>query len=333
MYDRFKNEVIAGLSDKLGKEEIKTVLQVLDMVACRYKIEREETEIAAYNGDVQPLVRTYLACKKIEGLSEGTLYNYGRFLSRFFAEIRKPPARINANEIRVYLYQYQTQHKISNRTLDQYREYITRFFKWANEEGYLQTNPAKVVRPIKYEAKPRQALEQIELEYLRKACKDIRERAIIEFLYSTGCRVSELTAVKRSDVDWNAKTVHLFGKGKKHRTGFLNAKAEFTLREYLDSREDDNEFLFVSERAPHHGMKKEGVEKIVREISKRMPPDVHKKITPHVIRHTTATTALRNGMPIEDISKMLGHAKLDTTMIYAQTSVDEVQANHKKCVL
>lgn len=333
MCDQFRDELIAGLSDKIGEQEIKSVLQVLDGVACHYKIEREETELVTYNVDVQPLVWTYLACKKIEGLSDGTLYNYEHFLYLFFSQIQKPPAQISANDIRVYLYRYQQQHNISNRTLDKYREYISRFFQWATDEGYIHNNPAKVVRAIKYEAKPRQSLEQIELEYLRHACRDVREIAIIEFLYSTGCRVSELTAVKKSDVDWNTKTVHLFGKGKKHRTGFLNAKAEFTLQEYLNSRNDDNEYLFVSLRAPHHGMKKEGVEKIVREIAKRMPPEIHKKITPHVLRHTTATTALRNGMPIEDISKMLGHAKLDTTMIYAQTSMDAVQTSHRKYVI
>lgn len=333
MYDQFKNEVIAGLCGKLGKEQASSVLQVLDGVASRYKIEREETELVPYNGEVSPLVKIYLACKKVEGLSEGTLYNYGHFLYLFFSAVRKPPAKVTANEIRVYLYKYQEQHQVSNRTLDKYREYISRFFQWAYEEGYIESNPAKIVRTIKYESKPRQALEQIELEYVRSACRDVRERAIIEFLYSTGCRVSELTEAKKSDVDWHTRSVHLFGKGKKHRTSFLNAKAEITLREYLDSRDDDSEYLFVSKRSPHDRMHKEGVEKILRNIAKRLPSAINKSLTPHVLRHTTATTALRNGMPIEEISKMLGHTKLDTTMIYAQTSTDAVQTSHRKYVI
>lgn len=333
MYDQFKNEVIMGLTGLIGAEHITTVLQIMDSVACRYKIEKEETELIAYDGGVPPIVTTYLACKKVEGLSDGTLYNYGHFLYMFFSAVRKPPGKITANDIRVYLYQYQQQRQVTNRTLDKYREYIARFFQWALDEGYTTSNPAKIVKSIKYEAKPRQALEQIELEYLRMACKDVRERAIIEFLYSTGCRVSELTAVKKSDIDWNAKSVHLFGKGKKHRTSFLNAKAELSLREYLNSRNDDNDYLFVSVKSPHKQMHKEGIEKIIRVISTRLPTCVKKPVTPHVLRHTTATTALQSGMPIEDISKLLGHESIDTTMIYAKASLENVQSGHKKYIV
>ena len=222
---------------------------------------------------------------------------------------------------------------ISARTLDKYREYIARFFSWANSEGYISKDPAKSIPAIKHEVTPRVALSQVELEYLRSACETPRETAIVEMLYSTGCRVSELAGLKKSDINWHDKSVHLYGKGRKHRTSFLNAKAYVALVRYLDSRNDSSDFLFVSSRRPYGALKKEGIEKIVRTISSRPSCKTDKAITPHVLRHMTATTALQSGMPIEDISKLLGHAKIDTTMIYAKTSLENVRSEHKKHII
>lgn len=155
----------------------------------------------------------------------------------------------------------------------------------------------------------------------------------MEFLYSTGCRVSEMSAVKKKDINWLDNSVRLFGKGKKHRLSFINAKAEVAIKNYLNSRKDDSEFLFVSERAPHGQLSKDAYEKIIRNIVKRTPEVQGKHITPHTFRHTMATTALRGGMPITDISKLLGHEKIDTTMIYAKTSTEEIREGHKRFVI
>lgn len=272
-------------------------------------------------------------CKKLEGLSDGTLYNYRLHLHRFFLETQKSPENITPNDIRVFLYCYQEQRKISNRSLDKYREIICNFFEWAYNEDYLEKNVAKALKPIKYEIKPRKALNQIELEYLRKSCFTLKEKAIIEFLYSTDCRVSELADLKKCDINFDTKTVHILGKGKKHRISFMNAKCIVTLREYLASRDDTNEYLFVSDRKPHNRIHKAGVEKIVRNISNRAIISTGKHVTPHTLRHTTATTAMQNGMPVEDISKLLGHSQISTTMIYAETSFENIQNEHKRYVI
>jgi integrase/recombinase XerD len=161
----------------------------------------------------------------------------------------------------------------------------------------------------------------------------LRERAIIEFLYSTGARVSELTIIKKSDINWYEKSVYLFGKGRKHRISFLNAKAEVALMKYLESRDDDCEYLFATIKKPHRNLSKDGVEKIVRNIAHRASDNIGKHITPHILRHTTATTALQSGMPIADISKLLGHESIDTTMIYAKSSLEDVRSGHKKHII
>lgn len=333
MHEQFMNQFIMSLSERFSVEEIRIIREKMERVCYDYEISKRETEMEVYHSGLPKLVKTYLVNKKMEGLSDETLYNYGICLKLFFEEIQKTPEQVTANDIRLFLYRYQERKKISNRSLDKYRKNIGCFFQWALDEEYIDKNPARTIKSIKYEEKPRQALSQIELEYIRKGCVTAREKAIVEMLYSTGCRVSELTRLKKSDINWDNRTVHIFGKGNKHRISFLNAKAEVALKEYLAGRTDENDSIFVSERRPYSPIKKDAVEKIIKSISERAGDNVGKKITPHIFRHTTATIAIRNGMPVEDISKLLGHSKIDTTMIYAKTSMANVQMGHRKYII
>lgn len=173
-------------------------------------------------------------------------------------------------------------------------------------------------------------MTQLELEYIRNACVTQRDRAMVEVFYSTGCRVSELAILKKSDVDFVTGEVQLFGKGRKHRVSYLNAKAKFALAEYWNSRSDDSEYAFVSERGCHE-LKKEAIEKAIRTISDRS--GITKKVTPHKFRHSTATQALESGMPIESIQLLLGHSSINTTMIYAKTNKARVKTEHAKYVV
>lgn len=332
MYEKFRNEFMMEIMS-MPEETVRIAVKALDRVALKYEFVQKEVNLAIYGEELPDAAKMYLVVKKIAGLSDGTLNNYKLILELFFKYVRKPPERVEPNDIRLFLFHYQKDRGVTARTLDKYREYIAWFFSWAYNEGYISRDPAKNISAIKYESKPRVALSQVELEYLRFACKTKRELAIIETLYSTGCRVSELSALKKSDIDWHEKSVHLFGKGMKHRTSFINAKAEVALKRYLDSRNDDSEFLFVTERRPYRQIKKEGIEKIVRTIAHRAACKTNKTITPHVLRHTTATTALQSGMPIADISKLLGHERIDTTMIYAQSSLADVKAGHRKHIV
>lgn len=332
--EQFKNTFLLELNKEIlevMEEYYEAIEYCLTKTMFDYDINVKNTALTIVQDPVPQLVKIYLVVKKTEGLAEGTLENYWRILKSFFEWSRKQPEEIVANDIRMFLYFYQQDHSVSNRTLDKYREMICWFFSWAHKEEYISRDPTTSIKPIKHEIKERQALTQLELEYLRKACKTPRQKAILEFLYSTGCRVSEMIQVKKDDINWKDNTVHLFGKGQKHRTSFINAKAEVAIKDYLATRRDECEFLFVSERAPIHGIKKESIEKIIRELAQMS--EITRHVTPHILRHTCATQALESGMPIEDVSKLLGHAQVNTTMIYAKASLDKVQNEHRRCIV
>lgn len=333
-YEQMKNSFlleVSSLFPSFSVDELNKISSALDRSAYGFDVSRKETALSTYVDPIPMLVKTYIIVKKTEGRSDGTLQNYARVLKDFFLWVRKQPEEVNANDIRMYLYNYQQHHHISERTLDKYRETICWFFGWCHAEEYLSRNPARPVKAIKYESKERQALSQMDLEYLRMACKTKRDRAMIEVLYSTGCRVSEFLRLKLSDVHWADNTIHLFGKGKKHRTSYLNAKSIVALLDYLESRNDTCESLFVTERAPFRQMSKEAVELCIRNISERS--NIGKRVTPHILRHTTANQAVNSGMPIEDVSKLLGHASVATTMIYAKPSRSKVQTEHIRCIV
>lgn len=334
MYEQLKNDLMVELAKQdFTSEQVHCVLSCLDVASSRYDVKKKETAITVYEAGLPELVKMYLVSKGVEGFSKGTLYNYKRHLENFFHAVQKAPDHVSANDIRVYLFQYQQERGTSNRSLDKVRSCISSFYKWMCVEGYLEKDPTSAIGKIKYEKKPRKPCTQTDLEYLRMACKTEKERAILEVLYSTGCRVGELVILKKEDIDWTEKTVHLFGKGKKHRTSFLNAKAEVALKQYLASRKDDKEWLFVSDRKPHDKMHECGIQKIIREISKRASENVNKNVTPHVLRHTTATRMLENKADITSIQAVLGHSNINTTMIYVHNTMEAVKLDHLKAVV
>lgn len=334
-YEHFRHELmlcIAGTMPALTTDELVGISKALDVTCSKYSITPAETHLAVTGGDeFENLIKTFIVIKKMEGLSELTLKQYLMHLTHFMNATNVPISQVTGNSIRLYLFNYQQQRNISNRSLDRVRSTLCSFFKWAFAEKYISSSPTESLRPIKFEERPRKALEQIELELMRKACKTKRDIAILETFYSTGCRVSELTNIKLSDINWDKHTVHLFGKEKKHRTSFINAKATVAISEYMKDRKHQSDYLFCNDRGGSV-MKKENIERIIRKIAIDAGLG-DKKISPHIIRHTTATQALRSGMAVSDIQALLGHSNVATTMIYAHTSTDDVQAEHVRCII
>lgn len=332
MREKLKNELLLLLNTYVDDNKLKSVSQELDVILSNYEVETRKTDIVLYNFEIPETVKMYIVTKKISGLSEKSLYLYGIVLKDFFITIKKAPDKISTNDIRIYLYKYQKDHNISNRTLDCRRTIICSYFGWLASEEYIFKNPAINISPIKYERKHKKPMSQLDLEKVRLACKTNREKAIVEMLYSTGCRVSELEHLNISDVNFETKEVMLFGKGNKHRVSYLNAKAEVTLKNYLKERTDNDEALFVYDRKPYSRLKKSGIELIIKNIVNRTNGvDVH--VTPHVFRHSTTTHSLNHGMNVVEVSKLLGHESIETTMQYISTSSDSIKNNYQKYVI
>lgn len=332
--ENFANEFVSKLDGKISDEALRTVLQELQVFASNYDINQRETHVVPYQSNVPDCYRVYMVAKKIEGMSPESMKTYNFYLTDFFEHINRPFEQVTKNDIRIYLYETQKRTGVSNRTLDGKRLVINTFMDWCWKEGYIPNNPCASIKPIKFEEKPREPLSNMELEIVRDACENYRDKAMIELFYSTGCRLSEMVNLKISDIDFTSKEVHLFGKGSKHRTSYLNAKAEYMLKKYFElerPKESISDSVFVIFRKPYNGMQKGSIYARVKAIQKRS--GIERSLFPHLLRHTMATTALNRGMNVAEVKEILGHEKLDTTMIYAKISHDSVKFNHKRYIV
>ena len=327
MREKLRNDLLVLMDDYLEPDKLREVVPMLESILSNYEIKKRETEIIVYGSDIPETVKTDIVAKKISGLSANSLYLYLMVLTDFFRTVCKKPEKVSANDIRVYLYQYQKEHNISNRTLDSKRTIICGYFNWMALEEYITKNPAVNIQPIKYERIHKKAMTQLDLEKVRLACKTKRDKAIVEMLYSTGCRVTELERLNISDINFDTKEVILFGKGDKHRISYINAKAEVALKDYLSTRTDNNPALIVYDREPYNRLKKSGIENAVKKIMESVT-DVTTHVTPHIFRHTTATTALDRGMDVVAVSRLLGHERVETTMEYITTDSSSMKDKH-----
>ena len=275
---------------------------------------------------MQNYLQEFLDVKALEGCSKATIENYKFNLNKFLLGVGKDPTEIATQDIRKYLADYKRERGVSNTTLDNMRRVFQSFFTWMHREGYIIKDPCAAVNKIRADKIIKNPYSDEEMELMREAAKNLREKAIIEVLYSTGMRIGELEKLNKDDIDFvNGKAI-VFGKGAKEREVYFNVKAQLALKKYLENRNDTNEALFVSLQSPYNRLKVSTYEKILRELGGRCGVHCH----PHRFRRTCATILLNKGMPIQEVSKVLGHAKLETTLIYCEINQQSVATNHKK---
>lgn len=328
--EQYRARFLAGLTDAIGLEEVQRVMRVFDEVTADYDIQRKCTALAVIDR-LPDHVRSYIASKAVENKAKGTLREYKNILTSFFSAMRKPVEEISTNDIRLYMYKYKELRNVGDCRIEAIRVVLNNFFEWCVQEGDLDRNPARRIAVIKTPRKERSPMSLRDLEKIRVACKDKREKALVDFLYSTGCRASEAADVLLEDVDMESGTARIrHGKGDKERTVYINAECAISLQAYLDGRNDETPHLFVESRRPYRKISIHSMDKIIRKIVERTDVRVH--VTPHVFRHTTATVAIQHGMPVEQVQRMLGHESLDTTMIYAKTDQSQVKLNHERYV-
>jgi site-specific recombinase XerD len=327
MKDEFITNVLARMIGTLTQDQCQELKTVLYMEMQEYELEKRCTEVMDVDQSYIHYMQLFLARKKTEGKSDRTIEQYKMHLTHMLQYLNMAVEKITENDLFVYLAKYKKDKGVSNVYLDNIRLVFSSFFTWLNAKGYIPKNPTAGLEPIKIEKKIKQPFSDEDLEKLRRICEQERDLALVEFLYSTGVRVSELVALNRKDIDFYGKNVIVYGKGSKERETYLTATSCLHLKAYLDSRSDDNEALFVSARAPHTRLTVAGVEKMLRRIGKDAGVT---KVHPHRFRRTMATNVLKKGMPLEEVKELLGHTKLDTTMIYCTVSRENVKHSHAK---
>ena len=312
----------ANIMDNATRE--KAVTMVADVVG-GYEIDKTVNPLIPYPNFNEMLLKRFCACLMIEGKSEKTIAQYKRTAEKLFNFIQKNYNDIGVYDIRLFL-AFEKQRGVSNRTLENIRANLSAFYQWMLQEELIAKNPCLNIQPIKYPDKVRLPFSPVEIDALRFACKNAKERALIEVLLSTGVRVSELTSLRIYDVNFNNLSVHVIkGKGSKERTVYMNDLARTHLQNYLGERMIEGEFLFYNKK--REPLNSGGVRHILKEIAKRAGVD---NVHPHRFRRTFATGLANRGMDIQEIRKLLGHSNLNTTLEYVYTSDEKVLSSYMK---
>lgn len=293
--------------------DVRKLILRLEELLGNYKIERKaDLDVSL---DMDEKIDMYIDAMKIEGLSDLTLEGYERDLKIFSKFVNKATVQVTTSDIRNYL---SSNKDNMMSTISKKLTTLKSFFGWLVKEELLLRDPTARINNPKTPKRLPKGLSVEELELIRESCETIRRRAIIEVLYSTGCRLSELANLKITDVDMKSMSAKVIGKGDKERIVYLSFKCLYHLNKYLDSRDDDCEYLFVTERRPFRKMSNRAIQSDLNNINKKIK--LSKKLTPHVMRHTLANNLLNNGADLADVQQILGHEDPSTTLIYSQVS-------------
>ena len=273
------------------------------------------------------LLNSFISAKKIEGCSDKTLAYYRNTIERLLVTLSVAICHITTTDIRSYLSDYQEKHQSSKVTIDNMRRIFSSFFAWLEDEDYIAKSPVRRIHKVKTDSLVKEVLSDEQLEQLRDSCTNKRDLAIIDILSSTGIRVGELVKLNREDIDFHERQCVVFGKGNKERIVYFNARTKLHLQQYLDERTDENPALFVSLHSPYTRLTISGVEVRIRKLGQALSMS---KVHPHKFRRTLATMAIDKGMPIEQVQRLLGHVRIDTTLHYAIVNQNNVKLAHKK---
>ena len=229
-----------------------------------------ENEVVKTNIPNEEFLKMFLAAKRIEGCSERTIKYYRMTIQNLLSVVKTNVRKITTEEIREYLSDYQKINNCSNVTIDNVRRNISSFFSWLEEEDYILKSPMKRIHKIKTKTVVKNTISDEGIEKLRDHCRERRDLAIIDLLYSTGIRVGELVNLNIDDVDLEGRECVVYGKGGKERRVYFDAKAKVHLKEYIENRCDDNEALFVTLDAPYDRLKISGVEIRLRNLGRQL---------------------------------------------------------------
>lgn len=314
---------VVGYISELVPVNVEEVKSRLSLILSKYHVKKVEND--EVHPDITEKINLFLSSKKLEGLSELTLEGYERDLNIFAKHVRKRVIDVTAADVRVYLAQFES-NKMS--TIGKKLSILKSFFSWLAGEEIIQRDPTIKIKPPKTEKLMPKALKIEELEMLRESCETDRERAFLEVLYATGSRLSEIHQINIDDINQQSMSFKVIGKGDKERVVYLSFRAMYHLNKYLNSRTDDCEALFVTERRPYRRLGKRGIQREIKVIASRA--GLEHKVSPHVLRHTFATLTLNNGAELVAVQELLGHSSPDTTLRYARITEDRKREQHRR---
>lgn len=329
MKQDFINDVVQNMLPFLNNAQMIQLVKVLEFVCNNVEIVEntqvnKQQEVSDYK-----LVQNFLSSKRVEGCSEKSLNYYQATILKMLEGVNKNVQRITTDDLRSYLTLYQQKKNSSKITIDNIRRILSSFFSWLEDEDYILKSPVRRIHKVKAATIIKETYTDEALELMRDNCNNLRDLALIDMLASTGMRVGELVLLNIEDINFTERECVVFGKGSKERIVYFDARTKIHLQNYLNSRSDSNNALFVSLKAPFRRLKIGGIEVRLRELGKKLNIT---RVHPHKFRRTLATMAIDKGMPIEQLQKLLGHQRIDTTLQYAMVKQSNVKLAHKKYI-
>lgn len=303
------------------REEQRDVLDPRDYSSMLYYSRKE------YMDAQLDLLREFLLTKKIEGCKPTTIKDYHDKIIKLIEWGNKDLVEMTTKDIRKFLAYYQETHDVQDSTMDQIRLVLSTFFGFLENEEFILRNPVRGVRKIRVDEKIRLPFTDEEIEIIRSAVKNVRDLAIIDLFYSSGMRIGELTELNIKDVNFQNREIVVYGKGGKERICYFNARTKIEILDYLNTRCDKNHALFVQLKYPYDRFNRGGIRHMLKDIEDRTGID---NIHPHRFRRTLATNLLNKGMSLEQVQIILGHKRIETTLVYAKVNQNTTKLNHQK---
>lgn len=325
MSEKMIRNILQKMQSTLNNSQLDKLKKILEL---------EFTHLLQHDRDIYQLtndtiLELFINAKKLEGCSENTLKYYASTITAMLNFADKNINEIDTNDLRNYLTNFQNVKKSSKVTIDNIRRILSSFFSWLEDENYILKSPVRRIKKVKTPTTIKETYTDEELEIMRDSTTNIRDLAIIDILSSTGMRIGELVKLNIKDINFYERECVVLGKGNKERIVYFDARTKIHLKDYLSTRVDNNSALFVSIKHPFNRMSINGIENRLKKIGDNLGI---KKVHPHKFRRTLATVAIDKGMPIEQVQRLLGHEKIDTTLKYAMVKQNNVKASHKKYI-
>ncbi|HAE23962.1 MAG TPA: integrase [Prevotellaceae bacterium] len=270
------------------------------------------------------MLDAFIDAMRVEGRSEKTITRYKYIIGKFLSYAGVSSRSVTQYHVRQYLAS-EKDRGISDGTLRGVYWVLSSYFGWLHRDGIIQRNPMSNIGRIKVQKKVREVFTDVDIEKLKSGCDNLRDKAIICFLKSTGCRISEVTQLNRDDIDFQNLECIVLGKGNKQRTVYIDPVTGMIIQEYLASRTDSNTALFVGKGAKR--FLPGGVRAMLNKIANKTGVS---HVHPHKFRSTEITELVNRGMPVEQVKVLAGHDKIDTTLSYVKVDQANIKNAYKR---